>query len=375
MKLFWPATAILAIGAGAAIYVYTPELRKYIPDDMAADWALYASKIKGVEFPQQTQTASDDSEVPREIADGPRIKYKVKRNPAKNKPVEKPVADAPAANEVPANPASAATADGAQASGVPSQASVASANIAESNNVAQTAVAPQERAANTARARLDAIPEEDESSPGKKGIEPCIYRQAKWGVVNKIAPYRYASSKEIAGHAGPGSTFIIESATRKTATGFFPLKKSASKFEMDVEALNTFTGSYDSLSTRQKTALKEYFKLKGEAAKIKSNTERAFAMQCPFYANAVELTKKLKEMQSQTKELMQSTDPGAPIALERLKGERLQLETQIKELSAKYKAWKEQNSAKWPKVENSEPFKAMARDLEDLAAEIPGLVN
>ena len=118
-----------------------------------------------------------------------------------------------------------------------------------------------------------------EKSPYDKGIVrigPSASSGATWGVLSRVAPIEDLGGKTIGNVAG-GRFFLIERREKAGGAlmliGNFTPKKLQQTVRVAAKDVICFTRSLDDLSDNQKSCLRKYYQLNGEAEALKSRLQ------------------------------------------------------------------------------------------------------
>ena len=192
-----------------------------------------------------------------------------------------------------------------------------------------------------------------EESPYDKGIVrigPSASSGATWGVLSRVAPIEDLDGKTIGNVAG-GRFFLIERRAKAGGAlmliGNFTPKKLQQTVRVAAKDVICFTRSLDDLSDNQKSCLRKYYQLNGEAEALKSRLQVRESKKNPY---AVEAAKALSELRAKEAEASRRADDAD--SNRNATYEIAPLAEKVRELSKKARAWKESHAS-----ELSDPVK------------------
>lgn len=342
MRIFWPVYLGVALVGVLLVWFVAPSFRTSVSEDLRSKWANGVASLKGVDL------------------EGTR------RSDAENDAERQTESDAAAAPIAASRPSSESASAARQTSA--SQPSAAQGGYSGS---ASRPAAPAE--------------EPDDPIPSTLGIMQTDYRDATWGIVNAVTPYRALSDNEELGNAAVGVVFIVKQRQPAAGGGIdligdFRSKPMEEPVIISGARLYCFTGSYDSLTPRQKAALTSYYKKRGEVDRIKRDIAKENGSKSPYFAKAVEAKAKWDEMVKTTEKLEVAlrTDKTANASqirdkLARMKGEMSVQQSRVKDLSARHKAWKEKNAPNMPDPEDDPRVQQLRAEMQKFADVVPGL--
>ena len=347
MRIFWPVFLAVALLSIVAMWFVAPAFRTSVPEGLRSNWANGWATLKGMDIdnPVRVQDGNDGDESTAEVAVA--------------EPQPQPSAS-PSPRAVPARRPE----------------STASRPSASAEQEAQTPVA---------QTAAQDDPEPYDPIPSTLGIMQTDYRDATWGIVNAVTPYKSLADGEVLGNAGVGTVFLVEQ--RQPAggggaefVGNFRNHRLDEPVVISAANIYCFKGSYDSLNARQKAALTSYYKARAEAERIKRDILKESGSKSPYFAKAVAAKAKWDEMVKTTEELEVAlrTDKHANASqirdkLARMKGEMAVLKSRVKDLSDRHKAWKEKNAPNMPDPEDDPRVQKLREEMQKYAKPIPGL--
>ena len=340
MRIFWPVYLGVALVCVVLVWCFAPSFRTSVSDDLRSKWAHGVATLKGVDLEGEGRVWPENAAEQQSEPEGDALAVEA--------------STAPAQSETPS----------AQATQPP----------------------PVQRVASVTAAKPSAQVEEPyDPIPSTLGIMQTDYRDATWGIVNDVTPYRSLADNEELGKAAVGAVFVIEQRQPAAGGGVelignFRNQRQDEPVIMSGSKLYCFTGSYDSLTLRQKAALTSYYKKRGEAERIKRDISKENGSKSPYFAKAVEAKVKWDEMVKTTEKLEVAlrTDTNANASqirdkLARLKGEMSVQQSRVKDLSARHKAWKEKNAPNMPDPEDDPRVQQLRDEMQGYAKAIPGL--
>ncbi len=354
MRIFWPIFLGFALVSVVVMWVVAPSFRERVPEGMRSAWANGIATINGVDLEQMERQQAErrdafiEAERAREAAAAA----------AAAKPAEMSVRSRPRA-------VATRKTEPAVASSAPAQ--------KEPRTVAQ---APR---------TVEPPPPPSDPIPSTRGIMQTDYKEATWGIVNAIAPYKSLADGEEMGKAAVGAVFVIEQRQPAEGGGVefignFCNKPIEEPVVMAASKLYCFTGSYDSLTQRQKLALQTYYKKRAEAERPKREITKEVGSRSPFFAKAVEAKEKWDEMvkKAEALEVALRTDKKANASrirdqLARMKGEMAVQQAKLKDLSSKHKEWKAKNASQIGDPEDDPRIQKLRAEMQSVASAIPGL--
>ena len=346
MRIFWPVFLGLSLVSIVVMWIAAPSMRSQVPESLRSSWANGIATINGVDLEQieRQQVGRRSAEV----------------ESAPMAPVAPPVQ--------------------------PSEISARSRPKAVARRVVAPSPAPAgQEPEQPAVAQTRTVMADPDPIPSTRGIMQTDYREAKWGIVNAIAPYKSLADGEEMGKAAVGAVFVIEQRQPAPGGGVefignFCNKPIEEPVVMSASRLYCFTGSYDSLTQRQKVALQNYYRKRGEAERLKREITKEIGSKSPFFAKAVEAKEKWDEMVRKTEslEVALRTDKNANAGkirdrLARMKGEMAVQQAKLKDLSDKHRAWKEKNAPNMPDPEDDPRIQQLRSEMQSFASAIPGL--
>ena len=355
-SIFWPVYLVFAVVGSVLVWMLAPSFRSGVPEDLRTKWANGVASLSGIDLEGMEYARAEREREAREEE----LRAAAAAEAAARQPV-RPRPRAMASRKVQQRPA-----EDSQAPAYPAQ---------EVATYRPPRPQPQEEAP---RDNYDPI-------PSTLGIMQTDYREAKWGIVNAITPYKALSDGEEAGNAGVGSVFVVEQRQPADGGGMefignFRNRPHDEPVVIPAAKLYCFTGSYDSLTPRQRAALSSYYKLRAEAEKLKREISRESGSKSPYFAKAVEAKAKWDEMVKTVESLEASlrTDKKANASqirdkLARMKGEMAVQQAKLKELSAKHKEWKEKNPSQVVDPDEDSRIKDLRARMQGFARMIPGL--
>ena len=349
MRIFWPVYLVIALVCTALVWFAAPSVRDSIPEGLRSKWAHGVATLRGVDLEGMEQEDYERREADREA----RIAAEV----------------------------AAARTQSPEAA--PSRRTAVSRQVSGSHRIARDPAAPDDDPGEVVESPSgDAL---DEPLPSMRGIMHTDYKDAEWGIVNAVTPYRSLADGEVAGNAGVGAVFVVSQ--RQPAegggvefVGRFQNHSLDEPVTIPAGKLYCFTGSYDSLSPRQKSCLSAYYKARAESERIKREIMRESGGKSPYFRQAVDAKAKWDAMVKETEalEVALRTDKNANASrihekLARMKGEMAVQQAKVKELSDKHKEWKEKNSSSIADPDEDPRLKKLCAEMSGYAKAIPGL--
>lgn len=361
MRLFWPIYLVIALVSVLAVWFIAPSFRESVPENLRSDWAHYAAKIKGEDLEgmeRQYDERMEADRIARMAAEAASAAASSPKPSARTSPAA-PRTVVPAARRsvVRRDPAAPDDDSGEEEVSVPSSSGSGGSSDQESYN----------------------------PPPATRGILHADFKDAEWGIVNAVTPYKSLADGGELGNAGIGAVFVIEQRQPAEGGGMefvgnFCNQPVEEPVVIPASRLFCFTGSYESLTSRQKAALTAYYKKRAESERIKRDIARENGARSPFFANAVDAKAKWDEMVNTAKslEVALRTDAKANASqirdkLARMKGEMAVQQAKVKELSAKHKEWKEKNAPQMTDPEDDPRVRKLRDEMQELAQTIPGL--
>jgi len=141
-----------------------------------------------------------------------------------------------------------------------------------------------------------------------------------------------------------------------------------------------FTGSYKSLSARQRADLQAYYTLSGKIGLRKTELLQVSAAKNPFFAAYQAAHKKLLAQIDASRALVAQRDSATGLdkvriedQLREMKMSENRLRAEYNEEHAKFRAWKEQHAHELPALDNDPSVQAWRQEMAALRASIPGL--
>ncbi len=352
MRIFWPIFLGVSLVSVVVMWIVAPSFRSHVPEGMRASWANGIATINGVDLEQMERQQAERKDA---YAEAERAR------------------------------ASAA----AEATAKPSEMSVRRRPKAEATRRVATAVAsrtlPAQEEPRTVATPPPAVEQSSDPIPSTRGIMQTDYKEAAWGIVNAIAPYMSLADGEEMGKAAVGAVFVIEQRQPASGGGVefignFCNKPIEEPVVISASKLYCFTGSYDSLTPRQKLALQSYYRKRAEAERLKREITKEIGAKSPFFAKAVDAKEKWDAMvkKAEALEVALRTDKNANASrirdqLARMKGEMAVQQAKLKDLSSKHKEWKEKNSSQIGDPEDDPRLQKLRAEMQSFASAIPGL--
>lgn len=354
MRIFWPIFLGISLVSVVVMWIAAPSFRTRVPESLRSSWANGIATINGVDLEQMERQRAEQRDA---------------------------FIEAERAREA---AAAAATAK-------PSDMSVRRRPKADATRKAEPAVAsttpPVQDGPRTVVAPPPPPPVETPSDPipSTRGIMQTDYKEATWGIVNAIAPYKSLADGEEMGKAAVGAVFAIEQRQPASGGGVefignFCNKPLEEPVVIPASKLYCFTGSYDSLTQRQKIALQTYYRKRAEAERLKREITKEIGSKSPFFAKAVEAKEKWDEMvkKAEALEVALRTDKKANASrirdqLARMKGDMAVQQAKLKDLSSKHKEWKEKNASQIGDPEDDPRIQKLRAEMQSVANAIPGL--
>lgn len=355
MRIFWPVFLGFALVSIVVMWIAAPSFRNHVPENMRSSWAHGIATINGVDLAQMERQQAERRDA---LIEAERDREEAARAAA--------LTPKPSEMSVRSRPRAVAT----------RKTELVAARTVPVNQAVEAPSAETQPPA--AEAQYDPI-------PSTLGIMQTDYKEASWGIVNAITPYKSLSDGEVLGNAGIGTVFLVEQ--RQPAdgggaefVGNFRNHRLDEPVVISAANIYCFKGSYDSLTQRQKAALTSYYKARAEVERIKREISKENGSKSPFFAKAVAAKTKWDEMVKTTEalEVALRTDKKANASqirdkLARMKGEMAVQKNRLKDLSDKHKAWKEKNAPNLPDPEDDPRIKKLRDEMQGYAKPIPGL--
>ncbi len=349
MRIFWPVFLGVSLVCVLLVWFMAPSFRSSVPEDLRSSWAYGVGVLQGIDLEGMERMDAERREAAKNAERQAEAEAAARALEASRpRPKATPVRRAPAAQTVAQNVPAAPAGDSEPAQ--------------------------------------PAAPEEPEDPiPSTRGIMQTDYRDATWGIVNAVTPYRSLADNEELGKAAAGAVFVVEQRQPAAGGGVefignFRNQRLEEPVIISGSRLYCFTGSYDSLTLRQRSALTSYYKKRGEAERIKREIAKENGSKSPYFAKAVEAKTKWDEMVRTTEKLEVAlrTDKNANASqirdkLARMKGEMAVQQSRVKDLSAKHKAWKEKNAPNMQDPEDDPRVQKLRDEMQGFAKLIPGL--
>ena len=212
-----------------------------------------------------------------------------------------------------------------------------------------------------------------EDSPYDKGIVrvgPSSSSGATWCVLSHVTPVEGLDGKVIGNVAG-GRLFLIERREKVDRTlmlvGNFTPKKLPQTVRVAAKDVICFTGSPDDLSEGQKSNLRMYYQINGEAETLKSQLQVKESKKNPY---AVEAAKALSELRAKEAAANNANDADsnrnatydiAPLA------------EKVRSLNKKAKEWKEAHASELSDPEKDPAYLKIIKERDKYGEAIPGL--
>lgn len=355
MRIFWPVYLGTALVGVVAAWLVAPSLRTSVSKDLRGSWAHGIATLRGIDLFGMEYAESSRKEAERVARLAAEVAAEAAAMPSKPERLRPNAGSEPVAPRVAVRRDPAAPQDDTDGEG-------------------ESYSAPAQTAGETYH-----------PLPSTRGILHADYKDAEWGIVNAVTPYRALSDNEVVGNAGVGSVFAIEQ--RQPAegggvefVGNFPNRPHEEPVIIPASKLYCFTGSYESLTDHQKRDLTAYYRKRGEAERLKRELMRENGSKSPFFAQAVEAKSKWDEMvkTAEALEVSLRTDKMANASrirdqLARMKGDMAVQQAKVKDLSDKHKAWKEKNAPQMTDPEDDPRLQKLRDEMQGFAKSIPGL--
>ena len=350
MRIFWPVFLGVALVCAVVVWIAAPSMRTSVPEGLRASWANGIAAVNGVDLEQM-----ESEQIERMNAEIEAARAREAAAAATTKPSEMQVRSRPKADV-----------------------------NRKSEPVAQSQ-APRAQEAQPAYTPPAPAPVVEDPIPSTRGILQTDYKDATWGIVNAVVPYRSLADGEEMGKAAVGAVFAVEQRQPADGGGVdfignFINKPIEEPVLISASKLYCFTGSYDSLTQRQKAALQAYYKKRAEAERLKREISLEIGSKSPHFAKAVEAKAKWDEMvkTAEKLEVALRTDKKANASqirekLARMKGEMAVQQAKVKDLSAKHKAWKEKNSTQIGDPEDDPRLQKLRAEMQGFAKAVPDL--
>ena len=370
MRIFWPVYLLVALAGVVLTWIMAPSFRDSVPEEMRASWSSGVASLKGVDIDGLERAKADREQSVREAA----------------RAEEAAALAAAGRRSEPQRPAVAprrrAARQASSSVGLGQRVVQARDPAAPADDVAEAVPAtPPPRPAQPSRQEQ----EQYDPLPSTRGIAHTDYKEAEGGILNAVTAYRSLSDGEEAGKAAAGSVFVVEQ-RQPAAGGGVEFIGNFRNHPLDepviipAAKLYCFTGSYDSLTPRQKSALAGYYRLRAQSEQLKRDMMKEAGARSPYFAKAVEAKAKWDGMVKLTEELEAQlrTDKRANASqirdkLARMKGEMSVLQGKVKELSAKHKEWKAKNPSAAADPEEDPRLQKLRAEMQSYARIIPGL--
>ena len=355
MRIFWPIFLGMSLVSVVVMWIVAPSFRSHVPEGMRASWANGIATINGVDLEQMERQQAERKDA---YAEAERARAAAAAAAAAK----------PAEMSVRSRPRAVATRK--------TEPAVASRTLPAQEEPRTVAQAPR---------TVEPPPLPSDPIPSTRGIMQTDYKDAAWGIVNAIAPYMSLADGEEMGKAAVGAVFVIEQRQPASGGGVefignFCNKPIEEPVVISASKLYCFTGSYDSLTPRQKLALQSYYRKRAEAERLKREITKEIGAKSPFFAKAVDAKEKWDAMvkKAEALEVALRTDKNANASrirdqLARMKGEMAVQQAKLKDLSSKHKEWKEKNSSQVGDPEDDPRMQKLRAEMQSFASAIPGL--
>jgi hypothetical protein len=214
--------------------------------------------------------------------------------------------------------------------------------------------------------------EKPERHPFQLGIRRVHSMQAKWAVLQETTPVETLSG-EVMGNAPAGSIFFVEKRISTDSDTIYEGRFNSTKMTKTVRIKSgyvvPFSGDYNKLSEKRKTALKKYYELSGKAEERKKEVLKNNLSKSPYLAKAAELLRKYNTAIKRLEGMKNASEDFRREATYKLS----QLKDKIQQLNQKHKEWKESHSAELNDYTNDEKYVEIIAEREKFHDEIPGL--
>lgn len=214
---------------------------------------------------------------------------------------------------------------------------------------------------------------QSERSPYDKGIVrvgPSSSSGATWCVLSHLTPVEGIDGKVIGNVAG-GRFFLIERREKVDKTlmlvGNFTPKKLPQTVRVAANDVICFTGSPDDLSKNQRSNLRMYYQINGEAENLKSQLQVKESKKNPYAVEAAKALSKLREKEAAASNAndadsnRNATYDIAPLA------------EKVRTLSKKAKEWKEAHASELSNPEKDPAYLKIIEERNKYGEAIPGL--
>ncbi len=200
-------------------------------------------------------------------------------------------------------------------------------------------------------------------------VEPA---GAKWGVLSKVTQIKGLDGKKIGNVAG-GRFFLIERFEMHSGDlmliGNFTPKKLNQSVQVSAKDVICFTGMPDDLSEKQKSSLRMYYQLNGEADTLKQQLLVREAKKNPY---TVKTAAALEKLNAKTAAVRNISKDDAD-ANRKATYEIAQLRNAVAELNQKAKKWKADHASSFSNPERAPAYLKILKERDKYAKDIPGL--
>lgn len=241
--------------------------------------------------------------------------------------------------------------------------------------------------------RDDGAPDPESLKPPAREQPPSFYQialarrmtNATWGVTRQETSLYSLSGRNL-GKLPAGVAFrkwdVRESSRGRmlAVAPYVPGQRYSTTTLIASAAALLLTGNPDDLPPPQYAALTNYYALSGKIAARRAELQQAVSSECPHYEEATELYKRYQAFLEAGRAIARKRDRAAgpeKTRLETLLNERktpeAKLARSVKDANEKFKAWKEQNKARFDAVEGDERIGDWREEQGKLREHIPGL--